>query len=348
LSRHLIVAVLGCAALVATQTGAESDDLALRMVSAGTAFLSALDDDSRKSASFAFEDDERFDLRLAPFLLDGLMLSDMNPEQQLAARDLLAVGLSPHGLAKVETIMSLEDEVLELDARGWTPRWVAAIMRDPEGYDFAVFGDPDPAAPWGLRIEGHHLSLNYTLVPGATPAATPLFLGGQPREVPSDMARAGLRVLANEEDRARDLLGALDPDQRERALMPFRADREWFVGEGRKVDAPEPRGIPHGDLNPTQRKLLDALIDAYLDNLAREIAAAKRLAIDRAGRETIRFAWAGSEVPGQSHYYRVQGPSFLVEFDNSERDADHIHAVWRDFDGDFGLDLLAEHYAAEH
>jgi hypothetical protein len=346
--KRTIVAALGCAALVATQTGAESEDVALRMASAGTAFLSALDDGPRRSASFAFDDDERFDLRLAPFRLDGLKLSDMNPEQQLAARELLATGLSPRGLAVVETIMSLEDEVLELDARGWTPRWVAAIIRDTEAYDFAVFGDPDPAAPWGLRIEGHHLSLNYTLVPGAVPAASPLFLGGQPREVPQDMARAGLRVLANEEDRARELLAALDPEQRERATLPFQPDRGAFAGAGRRVEVPELVGIARADLTPSQRVLLDALLDAYLSNLAEEIAAAKRGALDRAGRDAMTFGWAGSDVPGEPHYYRVQGPSFLLEFDNSEEAADHIHTLWRDTDGDFGLDLLAEHYAAEH
>ena len=342
-------ALLLCAALAPLVAGSTGESSAERLTRAGAQLLASLDAEQRADLAYAFTDDERFDLRLAPILLEGLKLRDMTEQQRAQTRALLAAGLSPQGLAKVETIMSLEGEVERLDREGWMPAWISRRFRDPLRYYLALFGEPEAGATWGFRFDGHHLSLNYTVAPGEVPSATPLFLGGQPREVPAGWERAGLRVLADEEDAARGLYLALADELRARATLPFRSDRGHFLGGGRSVrlEGP-PAGLGRAAMTPAQQAALDALIDVYLANFTREIADARREGLDAAGRDTIHFAWSGSDVPGEPCYYRVTGPTFLIEFDNSEARADHIHAVWRDFVGDFGMDLLADHYQREH
>ena len=235
-SSQLAVA-FSCALLsLSSAAGTETaPDTPARMAAAAAGFLDSLDDGQRRTASYAFDDDERFDLRLAPIFLDGLGVNRMDPDQLLALRGLLGSALSPGGLAKLDTIMSLEVEVERLDRErggfGWVQRW----LRDPKRYFIALFGDPGEAGPWGFRFDGHHVSLNFTVAGDAAPSSTPLFLGAQPRRVPDGWKRAGLRVLASEEDLAGALLLALDPEQRRRATLPFEPDRGLFLGGGRQV-----------------------------------------------------------------------------------------------------------------
>ena len=349
-SSRLAVA-FGCAVLsLSGAAGTETArDTPARMAAAAAGFLDSLDDGQRRTASYAFDDDERFDLRLAPIFLDGLRMDRMDPDQLRALRRLLGSALSPGGLAKLDTIMSLEVEVERLDRErggfGWVQRW----LRDPKRYFIALFGDPGEAGPWGFRFDSHHVSLNFTVAGDAAPSSTPLFLGAQPRRVPDGWERQGLRALAAEEDLARDLLLQLDPTQRSRATLPFQPDRGLFLGEGRRVRLEgAPAGLPGAAMNAAQRARLDALIEVYVANFDAEIAAARRAEIDASGRERIHFAWAGSAEPAEPHYYRIQGSTFLIEYDNTLPGADHVHALWRDFDGDFGVDLLALHRARHH
>lgn len=319
-----------------------------RISAAGAELLAGLGEERRGEASYAFDDGERFDLRLAPLLLEGAELRDMDVAEEAKVRALLAAALSPTGRAKVETIMSLERELAELEGRSFGLGWFRQFGRDPRGYFISVFGDPGAGGPWGFRFDGHHVSLNYTLAPGQVPSASPLFLGAQPDRVPDGMERAGLRALAQEEDLARALLRAL-ASQRDAATIPFRSGRALFLGEGRRVELEGPAaGLARGSMSSDARGLLDALIDVYLANVPDEVAAAQRAAIDAAGRDQVHFAWAGGEAPGEPHYYRIRGPTILIELDNSLDPPDHVHAIWRDLDGDFGEDLLAGHYARAH
>jgi hypothetical protein len=218
-------------------------------------------------------------------------------------------------------------------------------VRDPELYFVSIFGDPSGSGPWGWRFEGHHLSLNYTILDGAPVAWAPAFLGANPAEV-REGSRVGLRALAPEEDLARALVRSLDDAQRRAAVVDVEAPSDIITGNALEIDPLEPAGISISDLNPPQVDQLVRLIDEYLGRMSDDLAASRRARLESSDLSRIGFAWAGSLEVGEPHYYRVQGPSFLIEYDNTQNNANHIHSVWRDFDGDFGRDLLREHYDA--
>ena len=317
-------------------------------------WLETLEPGQRDEAlAWAFDDEERFDLRLAPFGMEGLAGDDLGDARWRALMEVFGTAFSAQGLAKAETIMSLEREVRLRDASGWLT-WPLQFIRRERRYFLAVFGEPVNDAPWGLRFDGHHLSLNWTFVPGAQPSVTPLFFGSEPREVAPEMERAGLRALPDEEDRARDLYLALDETRRARATLAFEpadgplgVNRPLFVGEGGRWEPGAVEGVPASELTPEQRAKLDALLAVYLANFIGEVEAARRAHVER-DPGAVHFAWAGSTEPGEPSYYRLQGPSFLIEFDNTVEAADHVHVVWREADGDYGRDLLAEHHAHAH
>lgn len=321
-----------------------------------SAWLASLDASQRRAASYDFDDDERFDLRLAPMGLEGLRRDKMTDAQWQAWLGVLRSTLSESGLRKVETIMSLEREVLIRDRSSLLGGIFGPLVHGEQRYFAALFGDPAPDAAWGLRFDGHHVSINWTRTAAGALSLTPLFLGAEPRAVDADWERGGLRALAEEEDRALALWNAFGPDQRTRSELPFEeasgpagANRPLFLGEGGEPLAPaDIAGIAWSELDDAQRVLLASLIDAYLSNFNDELAEARRAAIEAAGRDAIHFAWAGSLSPGEPGYYRIQGPTFLIEWDNSMAAADHVHTILREFDGDFGRDLLAEHYEREH
>jgi hypothetical protein len=279
----------------------------------------------------------------------------MSDPQWQAWLSALETTLSMRGLAKVATIMTNEREVRARDRESLLGGWFGGFVHGEERYYASVYGLPGEAEPWGLRFDGHHVSLDWTVPRAGTISVTPLFLGGEPREVPANSDRAGVRVLAEEEDRGYAVWNALRPEQRAAAQIEFESasgiaamSRPMFVGEGPQVTRGTPRGIARADLDPAQQAALDALIETYYGNFSEAIAAERRAAIDAAGRGAIHFAWAGSLRPGEPGYYRVQGPTFLIEFDNTAPAADHVHAILREFDGDFGRDALAEHYARDH
>jgi hypothetical protein len=259
----------------------------------------------------------------------------MSVQQRELARGILRAGLSQRGYLTASTIIELE---LVLREMGGNP-----AVRDPELYYFSIFGTPSPAAPWGFRAEGHHLSLNFTLVRDTLIATAPAFFGANPAEVRSG-ARQGLRALADEEDIGREVVLALDERQRARALISAAAPRDIVTGNAARVEPLSPIGIRVTELRPEQAAILVRLLEVYLGRMAEPLAARRRAALEGTDFAEVAFAWAGSTRPGEAHYYRIQGPSFLVEYDNTQNDVNHIHTVWRDFDGDFGRDLLREHY----
>lgn len=309
------------------------------MSDAAKAFLASLTPEQRAAATFQFQDEERLNWHYIPRVRKGLPLRDMTGEQKQLAHALLAAGLSQRGYIKTSTIMSL-DEVLKRKENGKGPQ------RDPEGYFFSIFGEPSETGTWGYRIEGHHVSQNFTVVNGKVQGA-PSFFGSNPEEI-KDGPRKGLRILAREDDLARTLVQSLNPDQQKAAIVNKEAPKDILTEASRKAALNgQPSGIPASKLNAQQRETLQSLLDEYCYNMPEQIAQTREDQIKKAGNNVF-FAWAGGLERGQGHYYRIQSPTFLVELDDTQDQANHIHSVWRDFEGDFGLDLLKEHYQTSH
>jgi hypothetical protein len=266
-----------------------------------------------------------------------LTIKEMTPEQRTLARALLASGLSQQGYSKATNIMTLEPILFELEGAN------RKFPRDPELYHFFVFGKPAAKDTWGWRVEGHHVSVNFTIVDGEFIAGTPSFFGANPAEV-REGPRSGLRILAGEEDLGRQLVQSLNADQRKVAIFQATAPKEIITEARRKVEPLEAAGIAGAKLNQQQSDMLLKLIKEYVFRVRPDLAAEDLRKIEKAGVEKIHFAWAGGIERGEGHYYRVQGPTFLLEYDNTQNNNNHIHAVWRDFAGDFGEDLLLKHY----
>ena len=313
---------------------------ATMMSAAAGAFINSLSADQSAKATFAFEDEQRLDWHFIPRVRKGIPFKDLDPAQRLLGNALLGAGLGQRGLIRASTIMSLDAILRELE-QGRGP------ARDPELYFISIFGDARSAKPWGWRVEGHHVALNFTLVEGKTIASTPAFLGANPAEVLQG-PRKGLRALAPEEDLARLLIKSLDDKQRAQAVVAEKAPADILSTNLRKAEPLKPAGLQTSKLGQKQQEILMTLLGEYASRHAPDIAAARLDRVRAAGLGNIYFAWAGGFEKGQGHYYRIQGPSFLVEYDNVQNNANHIHTVWRDFNSDFGADLLALHYKQDH
>lgn len=301
---------------------------------AASNMLAALDSQQRANVQFPFSSDERMNWHYTPIPRKGIPLKRMTPVQQKLAYALLSTGLSARGYVKAVTIMSLEEILREME-QGKGP--------DPDLYFFSIFGTPSDAEAWGWRVEGHHLSVNFTLVPGQGIADTPSFFGSNPAEVRQG-PRKGLRVLEREENLGRELVKSLDEAQRKLAVMPSEASAGIVPSESRNAEIKENRGLRVAQMRPAQREILLVLLNEYAGNMAPQLAEARLAKLRKAGFDDLLFAWKGGLEPGMPHYYRIQGPTFLVEFDNTQDQANHIHTLWRDFHGDWGEDLLADHY----
>jgi hypothetical protein len=310
--------------------------LAERMAAAAAGWLASLDPAQRAEASFGFPDDaERTRWYYTPTQRGGLPLAEMGPVSQRLAHRLLATGLSEGGYATAATIMGLENvlDAKEGWRRGYDGRAVPHRGRDPQLYFVSVFGEPGSGS-WGWRVGGHHLACNYTLA-GDRISASPLFFGANPAS--TRLVGPGvLRPLAAEEDLGRELLAALAPDQRAKAVVSPVAPGDILQRNRARVVAGPPDRLPAGGMLPQQRALLEGLVRLYLDRLPAELAAAEAARVTGAAGEALHFAWAGGAEPGQPHYYRVQGPRLLIEYDNVQDGANHVHSVWRDPTGDFG------------
>jgi Protein of unknown function (DUF3500) len=308
------------------------------MADAANHFLAALTPEQKAKATFDLKDAERSNWNFVPLIRKGLTFKEMTPGQHLLGQALLNSALSQRGYMKAVTIMSLDDILKEME-QGSGP------VRDPELYYVSIFGKPDAAGTWGWRIEGHHLSLNFVIVGGTNTTVTPSFFGSNPAEVRTG-ARTGLRVLGTEEDLGRQLVKSLNDGQKKIAIYTNTAPNEIITGNQRKASLLTPTGLVASKMDKAQQALLRQVIEEYVRRYRPELADVDLQKIEKVGWEKIFFAWAGGVEPGQGHYYRVQGPTFLMEFDNTQNNANHIHAVWRDLANDFGEDLLRQHYDA--
>jgi hypothetical protein len=328
-------ALLACAAMALAHAHERAPASADKMRLAALTFLASLAPAQSRDAALAFDDPARTTMRYTPGSRAGLTLKDMDPSQRDKVQALLRQGLSEAGHRKVVNIIELENVLREIEMTGF--------LRDPGKYTVSVFGAPSTVAPWGWRFEGHHLSLNFTLIGNTVAVDTPLFMGANPAEVQAG-PKKGLRVLKEEEDRGWALLASLDAAQKRVAVISDRTYGDITSGTGAAVAPPESAGLAAGPMRPEQQKLLERLLDAWLDSMPSDLAQARRSRVFEGGIDKLRFAWAGSTSRGKPFYFRVQGPRFLLEFDASQDSGNHLHTVWRDFDGDFGRDLLREHY----
>jgi hypothetical protein len=302
-------------------------------------FLAALDAEQRSKAIFPFDADERLSWHFIPKERKGLPLREMAPYQKHLAGALLAAGLSQTGYIKAVTIMSLEEvlKIMENDS---------GENRNSEKYYFSIFGTPGDTGTWGYRVEGHHFSQNYTVVNGMA-IDGPSFFGANPAEVRQG-PRTGMRTLHGEDDLGIELIHALDEQELKIAIVDPTAYADILTAASRKAAIQgQPSGISASKMNARQFDALMALIEEYVHNVPGELAKGRLSQLNKAGRN-IYFAWSGGINPGDPHYYRVQTPSFLIELDDTQDKANHIHSVWRDFTGDFGEDLLQQHYQVSH
>jgi uncharacterized protein DUF3500 len=314
------------------------------IVGAVQAWLDGLDEAQRSPATFPFEDDERFVWAYTPGTRQGLAMGDMRPDQRAAANAILASSLSARTAGEVDAIMALETVLGGLERAEGRAGW---IRRDPDLYWFAVFGTPGSASAWSWRVGGHHVAVHVTVLGDRVIGTTPSFLGANPAVVPSGPT-AGTRTLPGEEAFARALLSELTPAERRVAVIDGVAPADILTGTGRHADLRSvPVGIRHADLGRPRQASMERLIEHYVSRARSDIARETWARILAAGLGDATFAWAGSDAPGRGQYYAVRGPSFVIEYDNTQNGANHIHAVWRD-DNDWGEDLLAAHLAAAH
>ena len=339
----LCVLLAGAGAMVAAERSSSG------MADAATAFLASLTPEQRQQAVFPFESDERTHWNFIPtetFPRNGLTVKEMTEAQRGLAHNLMKAGLSQRGYMTATSIMQLEDVLGALEQRDRDGgRQAEGFRRDPVRYFFSVFGTPSKKQTWGWRVEGHHVSLHFTVANGTLVASSPSFFGSNPAEV-LDGPRKGTRILAAEEDSARALLMALDSSQRTQAVINGVAPNEILTTTKLPITPLSPAGIQASAMTAAQRELLMKVIDVYAGFMADDLAADRLARLKKAGLEKIAFAWAGEAERGKKHYYRIQGPTFLIEYDNTQNNGNHIHSVWRDFTNDFGRDLLREHIAS--
>ena len=331
--------LLGIALVVAAPV-LRAHEAATEMVAAAKTFLGALSADQKKQATYPLTDAERENWNFVPIARKGLSFKDTSTQIQALGFALLRTGLSHTGVAKAQAIMQLELFLKEQEKD-------TVGRRDPTNYLVTVFGEPVADKSWGWRFEGHHMSFNFTVVDGKHVFFVPSFMGTNPAEVRQG-PRKGERVLAEEEDLGLALINSLDDAQRKVAIFAADALKEIETTNKKRVDPLSPVGIAASKLTGPQREKLVGLVKLYLNRARPELADEFFGKINAAGLDKITFAWAGGLDRSKQTYYRIQGPTFLIEFDNSQGNGNHIHTTVREFKGDFGHDLLREHYAKAH
>ncbi len=309
-------------------------------------FLISLSPELKSEALFSLDDAERFNMNYVPIARKGPTFHDFNKTQTKAALELLRASVSQEGYRKTNDIMSLEAVLFIIENNKYknpdgSPR------RDPLDYHFCIFGQPSPKAIWGWRFEGHHISLNFTASNGKIVSSTPFFFGTNPAVMNIPVQR-GKEVLKLEAELGFKLVNSLSENQLKTAKFSDEAPEEIITGNKHKIDYFEPIGIPYSSMTADQKKVFVALLNVYIDNYELGFSKTLKEKINKAGIEHLHFAWAGSLSPGTAHYYRIHGPMLLIEYDNIQNQANHVHSVVRDLTNDYAEDILREHYQKDH
>lgn len=312
---------------------AQTDELSVK----ATKFLESLDDYLKRGAQYKYDNEERFNWHFVPRPRNGVSFHELSTSQKAAVLSIVQSSLSEQGYTKATGVIQLEGILRELEGD----------FRDPKKYFFTIFGDPSSGKPWGWRFEGHHLSLNFSSIDGVIESSTPSFMGANPGIVPQGSEK-GKQVLKDETDLGFQLINSLPPEKLKVARFSETALPEIITGNERKAKNLEPGGIMYSELNEEQKEIFLTLLDVYVKNY--QLGFAKKLSdkITKAGIENLSFAWAGALRPGAGHYYRIQGPMLLIEYDNTQNNANHVHTSVRDLTNDFAEDVLREHYNKNH
>lgn len=324
----------------------EKDEKLAKQMSAATVnFLKTLTADQKREAVTVFADTLRFDWHYTPRARKGLPIKKMQAEQRKAAMSMIRLVMSDEGYRKVEEIMDMENILRIIESRPPNDTY-----RDPENYAFLIYGTPGTDA-WGWRMEGHHVSLHFTSL-NEQITFTPGFMGSNPGQVLIDVPQKGKRILAEEQDVAFTLLHSLNPSQLEKVVLGIASPNEMFTTNSRKASLEKMQGLAMKDMNQEQKTTFKKLIMIYLQRYHITLKNQQWAQLEKAGLDQINFAWMGDQTPiigaGHGHYYRIHGPGFLIEFDNTQNGGNHIHSVVRDLTNDFGEDMLRLHYAKGH
>jgi hypothetical protein len=309
------------------------------MTAAATNFLQLLNAKQKSETLFVFDDEERYNWHYVPKDRKGITLTQLNETQYKAAMDLLRSALSDTGYQKTTAVIKLENVLREVEGRP-----AGDTYRDPGNYHFSIFGNPSDSI-WGWRLEGHHISFNFSSQNNLLVSGSPGFLGANPAVVLSGSEK-GLQILKDETELGFNLLYSLSTEQKEKTIFNKRAPGDIVTANNRKAMIENPQGILYSELNSNQQKLFLQLLSLYVHRYKQSLASQMMKEIEQAGLNQVRFAWAGDEQPGvgHPHYYRIQGPTILIEYDNTQNNANHVHSVVRDLKHDFGGDQLLEHY----
>ena len=314
------------------------------MRGAAIALLNSLDANQKSAISFSYYDGERIFWYYPPLNRHGLALRDMNDEQRQLAYALMATGLTEDSNRKAQLIIEHEAVLGPLEKEQGRVTW----DRDPLLYSWTVFGDPaNDAEPWGWRVEGHHVSLHYSVWGDRVLSMTPFFFGANPAEVRKG-PKEGLRILGDSQDIALELMESLDAGQKSRAMIYDEAPADIITFNASRASLPKEEGLPASAMSGTQREMLMTLASEYVTRIRADLAEEKLVALREGGLEKIHLAWGGPIDRTQPHYYRLHGGDFVVEYDNRQNGANHIHSVLRDVGNDFASDVMRDHLLMYH
>lgn len=332
--------ILLFAMLFAIGTSCHSQTTMNSMTNAAVSFLKSLSADQKQKAQLQFDGEERYNWNYVPMERKGIPLKELNADQNKSAMDLLRTALSDTGFKKTTAVIKLENVLREVENRPENDNY-----RNPGNYYFTIFGDPALDKIWGWRLEGHHISFNFSSEDNQLVSATPGFIGSNPAVVLSGPEK-GLEILKDETDLGFGLLHSLTAEQKQKAIFNRRAPGDIVTASRRKASIENPQGILYSELNADQKKLFMQLLSLYIHRYKATFATRMMKEAETAGLNNLRFAWAGDEERGvgHPHYYRIQGPTLIIEYDNTQNNANHIHTVVRDLKNDFGGDQLLEHY----
>ncbi|MEZ2443311.1 DUF3500 domain-containing protein [Chitinophaga sp. RCC_12] len=336
--RLVLLFIIGCCVCTGPLQAQEMSEKANR-------FIRLLSKAQQAQTLFPFDTGERYHFAYVPRDdRKGISVNELNPAQRKALMDLLNTALSETTVKKVNDIMQLDQVLKQLEHREENDHY-----RDPGKYFVTIFGVPAANTIWGWRFEGHHVAFNFSADKKELVAGTPAFLGANPAIV-LDGPQKDKEVLKEETTLAFDLVHALSPPELQQALVTTKAPAEIITGNSRNAMIAHPEGIRFKELSPAHQQLLLQLINVYVHRFTKLFADKMLKDIQQDGLDNLWFTWAGSTVHalGNPCYYRIQGPGLIIEYDNTQNNANHIHTIVRDLKNDFGGDLLLEHYRAAH
>ena len=325
-------------------TTAHKHASAAGMTKAAKRFVESLSGDQRDKTIYEYMDGERIFWYYPPVNRHGLALRDMDDDQRQIAYSLMETGLTDRSFDQAKLIIEHESVLGPLEKEAG----VRSFVRDPDLYYWTVFGDPgSDKEPWGWRVEGHHISLNFSLWGDKFLSMTPFFFGANPAEVRKG-PKKGLRILDQREDLAFELMNSLDQGQTSKATIYGEAPYDILTYNASRVSLPPEEGLPASKMNDTQKDILRNLVNVYVNQVRTDMAQEKLQRLEDEGFDGLHWAWGGPVEEGKEHYYRIHGGNFVVEFDNRQNGANHIHSVWRDVENDFANDVLREHLLLYH